>query len=84
MRGICDTCERLSELFQLSGRTDLNCSECHTTIGTTVQLYQALKEIERAGGDASGVEAQLEHFLNRLLNRFRHTVGKASTSASIQ
>jgi hypothetical protein len=59
MRGICDTCDQVSELFQLSDRTDLNCSECHTRIGTTVQLCQALSDIEGEGGDVSEAETEL-------------------------
>jgi hypothetical protein len=78
MRGVCDTCESVSELFQLSGRSDLNCSECHVCIRTTMLLYQVLKDIERAGGDAREVERQLKNLLNTLLGRVRHTVAQSA------
>ena len=69
MRGICDTCEQASEVFQAAGRTDLLCSECYVNIGTAIQLYQMLREIERAGGQSLELEAQLKEALNTLFSR---------------
>jgi hypothetical protein len=83
MRGVCDTCDQVSELFAWDGRTDLNCSECHWEIGTTTRLYQTFMEIERVGGDPNEVEAQLKHSINRLLRRVRHTATEASKIARV-
>ena len=69
MRGVCDTCEQLSEVFQAAGRTDLVCYECYIDIGTAIQLYQTLREIERAGGRALELESELKKALERLFSR---------------
>ena len=69
MRGICDTCEEAAEVFQAAGRTDLLCSECYINIGTAIQLYQTLCEIERAGAQSLELEAQLKKALDTLFSR---------------
>jgi len=69
MKGICKTCELASEVFQPAGRTDLICSDCYINVGTAIQLYQTLSEIERAGGDSPELEAQFKLALHRLFGR---------------
>jgi hypothetical protein len=83
MRGICDTCDQVSELFGAYGRNDLNCSDCYTAIETTLVLYQTCKEIERVGGDPGEVEAQLKDSVNGLMRRLRHTVKEASKATMV-
>jgi hypothetical protein len=84
MRDVCDTCDRIAELFQLPGRTDLNCSECHASIATALQMYQTLNEIERAGGDAGEVTTDLERVLNGLLRRVRYGAMESGTVTYVQ
>ena len=83
MRGVCDTCEQVSELFGAYGRNDLNCSDCYTAIETTLVLYQTFKEIERVGGDPGEVEAQLKHSVSSLSRRLRHTVKEARKTTTV-
>ena len=71
MRGVCDTCNTVSELFQLAGRSDMNCSECNRSIESAVDLYGALQKLEAAGYDASELGAQLKCILETLLDRAR-------------
>ena len=82
MRGICHTCEQASEVFQATGRTDLLCSECYINIGTAIQLYQMLSEIERAGGQDFELEVRLKEALRRLFSRT--PLGAERATASIQ
>ncbi len=69
MRGICGTCEQASEVFQPAGRTDLVCSDCYVNVGTAIQLYQMLSEVERTGGRELELEAQFELALHRMFSR---------------
>ena len=71
MRGVCDTCDQLSELFRLEGRTDMNCDECHRRIESAIGLYHALQKLETAGYDASELSVQLKQAVERLLDRVR-------------
>ena len=80
MRGTCDTCEQVCEVFQAAGRTDLNCSDCYVMIGTAIQLYQMLCEIERAGRRSFELEAQLEKALHMLFSRVPVGARKARVS----
>jgi hypothetical protein len=84
MRGVCDTCDRIAELFQLPERKDLNCSECHASIATALQMYQTLNEIERAGGDAGEVTVHLERVLNGLLRRVRYGAMESGAITYVQ
>jgi len=83
MRGLCDTCDQVSDVLQLAGRTDLICAECYVNIGTAIQLYQTLSEVERAGGDSPELEAQLKLALDRLFGRVRFGA-EASASTGLQ
>jgi hypothetical protein len=69
MRGVCDTCEQTSEVFHAAGRSHLLCSECYIDVGTAIQLYQMLCEIERAGGHDFKLEVRLKEALRRLFSR---------------
>lgn len=69
MIGICDTCGRQSELFQLPGRKDSNCAECNSDISMLVLLYRKLASAEQNGGQTEEVEAQLGPMLRRFLER---------------
>jgi hypothetical protein len=71
MRGVCDTCDQISELFQLEGRTDMNCHECHRSIEGAIELYRALRKLEAAGYDVSELSVQLKQIVTRLLDRVR-------------
>jgi hypothetical protein len=84
MRGLCDTCDQVSELFQLAGRKDLNCSECHETIGMAIQLYQTFREVQRAGGDTNDLVIGLKHVVRRLSDRIRLGTVDTNTTAYLQ
>jgi hypothetical protein len=83
MMGLCDTCDQTSELYQLAGRKDLNCSECYVTIETAIQLYQTLRETEWAGGDTSEVVTELTRIVRRLFDRVRLNTLKIQSGSYI-
>jgi len=84
MRGVCETCDQVSDVLQLAGRNDLICAECYVNIGTAIQLYQTLCEVERAGGDTFELEGQLKLALRRLFSRARLDAGEASASTRLR
>ena len=69
MTGICSTCEQTCEVFQPARRTDLVCLNCYINVGTAIQLYQMLCEIERTGRRALDLEAQFELALRLMFSR---------------
>lgn len=71
MRGICGTCEHACEVFQPAGRTDLVCSDCYVNVGSAIQLYQMLSDVEHTGGRALELEAQFELALHKMFSRVR-------------
>jgi hypothetical protein len=71
VRGSCDSCDRVAELFELPGRQDKNCSECDSDLSTMILLYEALNEAERIGMDGSELENEVIEILHRFLERCR-------------
>ena len=71
MRGSCDSCDRVAELFELPGRQDKNCSECDSDLSTMILLYEALNEAERIGMDGTELENEVIEILHRFLERCR-------------
>jgi hypothetical protein len=69
VRGACDSCDRDTELFELPGREDRNCSECDSDISTMVLLYEALKDAKRLGVDDAELENEVIEILLRYLER---------------
>ena len=84
MRALCDTCDIVAELFQLPGRTDLNCSDCHAGICRVMELYQTLNEVERARCDASELKAELARAVEMLSRRVRFSARETSMKANLQ
>jgi hypothetical protein len=71
VRGSCDSCDRVAELFELPGRQDKNCSECDSDLSTMILLYEALNEAERIGMDGTELENEVIEILHRFLERCR-------------
>jgi hypothetical protein len=69
VKGICDSCDRVAELFELPGREDKNCSECDSDISTMILLYEALNDAERLGMDVGELESEVIEILFRFLER---------------
>lgn len=67
MTGICDTCERLGELFRQIGRTDSNCSACSADIAMITSLYDHMKKASRER--TLELEGEIAAVLMRLLGR---------------
>jgi hypothetical protein len=65
----CDTCGRLSELFQLPGRKDRNCTDCNADISILVLLYRRLENAQLNDEDLTKLEAQIVPFLHGFLER---------------
>jgi hypothetical protein len=83
MRGICDTCEQLCEVFLPAGRTHFSCSDCYVNVGTAVQLYRALCEVDNGSGEAFELEAQLKMALVKLFSRTPYSVESDEPSAGV-
>lgn len=69
MRGICDSCNRVAELFELPGREDHNCSECDADISTMILLYETLNDAERRRMDVTQLETEVTEILLKFLER---------------
>ena len=69
MTGICDTCERLGELFTLMGRKDRNCTVCSADIAMITSLYDRIKRANRERESAVELESEVKPILERLLAR---------------
>jgi len=69
MKGICDTCDQLSELFQINGRRDANCFECHVVLRSLLSLYELIREVESTGRELPELGEQLTQALDRLASR---------------
>lgn len=83
MTGTCDICDQVREVFQPAGQRDLICSDCYVSIGTAIQLYETLTEVERAGHSAIELETQIKHILGRLFNRFESRANHGERSARL-
>lgn len=83
MRGICDTCQQLSDVFLPAGRTDLICSDCYVNVGTAVQLYQALSEVDCGSSEAFELEGQLKMALVRLFSRTPYSIESDRSSVGL-
>jgi len=80
----CDTCGRLSELFQLQDRKDRNCIECNADISILVSLYRSLELAQNSEEDLSKLEAQIVPILHRFLERSElQAYGKGSTQSCL-
>jgi hypothetical protein len=69
MRGTCETCEQVREVFQPTGHTHLVCPECYVNVGIAIQLYDTLREVERKGIQSLELEAELKRVLQKLFGR---------------
>jgi hypothetical protein len=76
--GTCDTCGRLSELFQLPDRKDRNCAECNAHISTLIFLYREWQIADRDSEHSADLEDQLVSVLHRSLGRWLGACGNAS------
>jgi hypothetical protein len=69
VRGACDSCDRVAELYELPGRGDNNCADCDSDISTMVLLYEALNDAERRGLQVNELESEVIEILLRFLER---------------
>jgi hypothetical protein len=65
---VCDTCNRVSEVFQLPGRKDRNCNECSTDIAVVISLYPLMKNANYRPRSVE-LEHQVKPIIERLLSR---------------
>jgi hypothetical protein len=76
--GTCDTCGRLSGLFQLPDRKDRNCAECNANISTLIFLYREWLIADRGSEHSADLEDQLVSVLHRSLGRWLGACSNAS------
>jgi hypothetical protein len=64
----CETCNEISEVFQLPGRKDSNCTRCTADIVMILSLNSALKP--HVGRGVAELEGEIGPIVQRLLARF--------------
>ena len=69
MKGTCDSCDCVAELFELPGRNDKNCAQCDADLSTMIVLYETLHDNERKGTLAEEIEEEVADILIRYLAR---------------
>jgi hypothetical protein len=69
MFGLCESCDRAGEVFQLPGRTDRNCTECTADIAMLISLHGLMKQSSWDGEITAELEIQAQPILHRLLAR---------------
>ncbi len=69
MRGQCDACGHLKELFEFPGRKDRNCGECRDDIVRILLLWDAREEAKRKGWETAEIDAELAEVEDRLMKR---------------
>jgi hypothetical protein len=71
MFGLCESCDRAGEVFQLPGRTDRNCTECTADIAMLISLHSLMRQANWDGEITAELEVQAQPILHRLLTRRR-------------
>ncbi len=69
MVGLCETCDRIGELFQLPGRDDSNCDECSTDIERVISFVALMNEANRAGESTDELEIEVKPIIQKLIAR---------------
>ena len=65
---ICETCDRVGEVFQLPGRKDRNCDQCSADIAVLTSLHTMMKHTDGQLRSAE-LEREAKRILERLLSR---------------
>ena len=78
LEAMCDTCGRMSEVFQLPDRKDKNCAECNADISALIFLYRKWAIADRDSEHSADLEAQLVAVLHRSLGRWLGACSNAS------
>jgi len=69
MVGLCETCDRAGEVFQLPGRRDINCDVCTADIAMLISLHVLMKQANDEGESTAALETEAKPILQRLLAR---------------
>jgi hypothetical protein len=69
MVGICETCDRIGDLFQLPGRDDSNCDECSANIEMVISLVALINEANRMGESVAALETEAKPIIQKLIAR---------------
>jgi hypothetical protein len=69
MVGVCETCDRAGEVFQLPGRKDSNCGACTADIAMLISLHVLMKQANNEGESTAVLETEAKPILQRLLAR---------------
>ena len=79
---ICETCDRLGEVFELPGRKDRNCGECSADIAMLISLHTMMKHTDGQLRSAE-LERDAKRILERLLSRRTTSGSYFCTSLSL-
>ena len=66
---LCDTCDRVREVFQLPGRKDNNCGECSADIAMLISLHALITKANCQGESVTALETEAVPIIHRLLRR---------------
>ena len=69
MVGLCETCDRAGEVFQLPGRKDTNCGACTADIAMLISLHVLMKQANGEGESTAELETEAQPILRRLMAR---------------
>jgi len=84
VRNVCDTCNQVSELLQMPGRSDMNCSECHAVVVAFKNLSDSYEQIRQIGGDTEPFASEIDRLVRRLECRVRLRTSEANSSTGVQ
>ena len=69
MLGLCDTCDRAGEVFELPGRRDKNCGACTADIAMLLSINVLMQQANGEGESTAALETEAKPIVNRLLAR---------------
>jgi hypothetical protein len=81
---LCDTCDRVSEVFQLPGRKDSNCVECSDDIAMLISLHALIKNATSQGESAAELETEAAPIIRRLTMRCQAGVFSRDSSRVVR
>jgi hypothetical protein len=69
MLGLCETCDRAGEVFELPGRKDRNCGACTADIAMLLSINVLMNQANAERESTALLEMEAKPILSRLLAR---------------
>ncbi len=71
--GQCSVCGRVSELFELPGRSEQFCLECSADFAASILLTAEIDAATLSGQNAEALVSEFAHISSRVLSRAQST-----------